>query len=190
MCCDGTVATSCGRVPFGHRSPSASRFCAVLVRKLRQVFGLGLGSPVLPEVKPIATSASSSMRQRAARLLGKHIGQAPVMRRRIGEQRVADAVALGMAAQFVGDDRGRARRRQQRRLAAHGDRAERHQEPVAILAEVDRVPTGRQHRRHATHLREELAEADLAVAVEHDGAVMRADGERRRRRDRAGLDDC
>ena len=61
MCCGGTVATICGVAPAGHRSCSAARFCAVLVRKLFQVLALGLGQPVLPEVNPIATSASPSM---------------------------------------------------------------------------------------------------------------------------------
>ncbi|MCW0423924.1 hypothetical protein NB713_001867 [Xanthomonas sacchari] len=60
MCCGGTVATTCGTAVSGHNPTSASRSWRVLVRKLPQVLGLGLGAPVLPEVKPIATSASSA----------------------------------------------------------------------------------------------------------------------------------
>jgi hypothetical protein len=49
MCCGGTVATMCAS-PSGQRSASAARFCAVLRRKLPQVFGFACGRPVLPEV--------------------------------------------------------------------------------------------------------------------------------------------
>ena len=53
MCCDGTVATIHGRSP-SHCVASASRsldaFSAVLAVNPPQVFGFGLGRPVLPDV--------------------------------------------------------------------------------------------------------------------------------------------
>ena len=69
-----------------------------------------------------------------------------------------------MAAQLVVDHRRRARRRQQVVLAAQRDRAERDQEAVAVLAQVDRVAAAGQHRGHAAHLRAgRCASGDLAV---------------------------
>ena len=61
MCCGGTVATMLGMPWPRHRPCSATRFCPVPARKAAQVLGLGLGLPVLPEVKPMATTAASSM---------------------------------------------------------------------------------------------------------------------------------
>ena len=60
MCCGGTVATICACASAGHRSRSAARFCALLVANAPQVLGLACGTPVLPEVKPIAASASAA----------------------------------------------------------------------------------------------------------------------------------
>ncbi len=74
MCCGGTVATTCGTASASHSPTSANRSWRVLVRKLPQVLGLGFGAPVLPEVKPIATSASSASCGMAPSRLGNGSG--------------------------------------------------------------------------------------------------------------------
>src|SRR3982751_3961322 len=62
MCCGGTVATTCARLPSARPIASASVrvLCAVLACTLDHVFGFAFGWPVLPDVKPIATACSPS----------------------------------------------------------------------------------------------------------------------------------
>ena len=63
MCCGGTVATTCASPSASKPIVAASRraLCALLARTADQVFGFAFGWPVLPEVKPIATTCSPSM---------------------------------------------------------------------------------------------------------------------------------
>ena len=61
MCCGGTVATMWGIAWPCHRLSNAAMFWPVLARNADQTFGLAVGAPVLPEVKPIATTAESSI---------------------------------------------------------------------------------------------------------------------------------
>ena len=75
MCCGGTVATSGVVVPGASRSSSAARFCAVLAAKLASVLRLGLGWPVLPEVKPITSAASASISSGAPSSAGSVSGR-------------------------------------------------------------------------------------------------------------------
>ena len=107
------------RVRAATGRPARARFCAVLVRKLRQVFGFGLRRAGAAGGEADRDQRIVVQLQRPPAGFGQRLGQAPVTRRRIGQRGVAEAIAVGMAAQFLGDHRRRARWRQQRGLAAH-----------------------------------------------------------------------
>src|SRR3546814_9452294 len=81
---------------------------------------------------------------------------------------IAQAVAFGMLRAHFVDRRARARRRQQRGLPAQGHGAERDQETVAVLAQVDRVAGVGQQLRQAAHVREESVERQLAAGTQRD----------------------
>ncbi len=72
-------------------------------------------------------------------------------------------------------------RHEQRKLAVHERRAQRHQEAIAVVAQVEQMTAARQARRERAHVGEELPGADAPPGAPRDGLVRLPMRNQRRR---------